>query len=229
MPASSPASRPSLARPWTQQPTSSSSGWSTMPWMAARPTPPVAHWMTRYLMSLPLEPRRAASRGPRRTLRRDPRRRTRRPRSSPRTAAPRRDRGRRRDRWYVSSPGRRVARSPAISAASSCAFAKSASAGCTSCTSPRRCARAASKRRAVRVIHLAHDGPTSCARRRSSPQSIATPIFTSGQPNTVPSAASRMSPSIAISKPAPRQWPWIATTIGCGIASIPCVRRCEPR
>src|SRR5262245_42353443 len=65
MPASSPASRPSLARPWTQQPTSSSSGWSTMPWMAARPTPPVAHWMTRYLMSLALEPRRplVAARG----------------------------------------------------------------------------------------------------------------------------------------------------------------------
>src|SRR5262249_25953598 len=56
IPASSPASRPSLARPWTQQPTRSSSGWSTMPWMAARPTPPVAHWMTRYLMSLALEP-----------------------------------------------------------------------------------------------------------------------------------------------------------------------------
>src|SRR5262249_29622199 len=58
MPASSPASRPSLARPCTQQPTSSSSGWSAMPWIAARPTPPVAHWMTRYRMSLPLEPRR---------------------------------------------------------------------------------------------------------------------------------------------------------------------------
>src|SRR5262245_4960896 len=29
-----------------------------MPWMAARPTPPVAHWMTRYRMSLPLEVRR---------------------------------------------------------------------------------------------------------------------------------------------------------------------------
>src|SRR4029450_907073 len=51
-----PASRPSLARPWTQQPTSSSSGWPTMPWMAARPTPPGAHWVTRYLMALALGP-----------------------------------------------------------------------------------------------------------------------------------------------------------------------------
>src|SRR5262245_25665025 len=58
MPASSPASRPSLVRPCTQQPTSSSSGWSTMPWIAARPTPAAAHWMTRYLMLLALEPRR---------------------------------------------------------------------------------------------------------------------------------------------------------------------------
>src|SRR5262245_24579158 len=59
IPASSPASRTSLVRPCTQQPTSSSSGWSTMPWIAARPTPPVAHWITRYLILLALESRRA--------------------------------------------------------------------------------------------------------------------------------------------------------------------------
>src|SRR5262245_20342769 len=59
MPASSPASRPSLLRPCTQQPTSSSSGWSTMPWIAARPTPPVAHWITRYCILLSLESRRS--------------------------------------------------------------------------------------------------------------------------------------------------------------------------
>src|SRR5262245_1537209 len=58
MPASSPTSRPSLLRPCTQQPTRSSSGWSTMPWIAARPTPPVAHWITRYFILLPLESRR---------------------------------------------------------------------------------------------------------------------------------------------------------------------------
>src|SRR5262245_56621210 len=58
MPASSPASRPSLARPCTQQPTSSSSGWSAMPWMAARPTPPVGHWMPRYILPLAPAPRR---------------------------------------------------------------------------------------------------------------------------------------------------------------------------
>src|SRR5262249_29066145 len=65
MPASSPASRPSFERPCTQQPTSSSSGCSAMPWMAARPTPPVAHWITRYFISLALESRRAlvAARG----------------------------------------------------------------------------------------------------------------------------------------------------------------------
>src|SRR5262245_42232129 len=58
IPASSPASRPSLLRPCTQQPTSSSSGWSTMPWIAARPTPPVAHWITRYFILFALESRR---------------------------------------------------------------------------------------------------------------------------------------------------------------------------
>ena len=44
------------ARPWpalcTQAPASSSSGWSSTPSMAARPTPPVAHWMTRSLDGL---------------------------------------------------------------------------------------------------------------------------------------------------------------------------------
>ncbi len=47
MPAISPASRPTLASLDTQQPTNSSSGWAATPSMAARPTLPVAHWITR--------------------------------------------------------------------------------------------------------------------------------------------------------------------------------------
>ena len=44
----SPTSRPSLSSPLTQAPASSSSGWLTIASTAARPTPPVAHWITRY-------------------------------------------------------------------------------------------------------------------------------------------------------------------------------------
>ena len=48
-PTSSPTSTPSFAALCTQQPASSSSGWSRTPSIAARPTPPVAHWITRYV------------------------------------------------------------------------------------------------------------------------------------------------------------------------------------
>ena len=46
-PISSPTSLPDFASECTQHPTSSSSGWSRTPSIAARPTPPVAHWITR--------------------------------------------------------------------------------------------------------------------------------------------------------------------------------------
>ena len=49
-PAARPRSTPSLAGLWTQAPTSSRSGWASTPSMAARPTPPVAHWITRKVM-----------------------------------------------------------------------------------------------------------------------------------------------------------------------------------
>ena len=47
IPRISPTSTPFLLSEWTQHPTSSRSGWSRMPSMAALPTLPVAHWMTR--------------------------------------------------------------------------------------------------------------------------------------------------------------------------------------
>ena len=43
-----PTSTPSLASLCTQQPASSRSGWASTPSIAARPTLPVAHWITRY-------------------------------------------------------------------------------------------------------------------------------------------------------------------------------------
>src|SRR5690606_11473279 len=46
-PMTSPTSRPALSGECTQQPTSSSSGCSSTPLMAAMPTPPVAHCTTR--------------------------------------------------------------------------------------------------------------------------------------------------------------------------------------
>ena len=46
-PARSPASRPALASDETQTPTSSSSGWASMPAMLCRPTLPVLHCTTR--------------------------------------------------------------------------------------------------------------------------------------------------------------------------------------
>src|SRR5437879_4760347 len=55
MPASSPASRPALSAACTQVPTSSRSGWPTMPAMAFTPMRPVAHWITRYVMASPLD------------------------------------------------------------------------------------------------------------------------------------------------------------------------------
>ncbi len=65
-PHSSPTSRPTLSRLWTQHPTSSSSGWASTPAMAARPTPPVAHWMTRMATGLLLSARRHRRPKPRR-------------------------------------------------------------------------------------------------------------------------------------------------------------------
>ena len=65
-PHSSPTSRPALSRLWTQHPTSSSSGWASTPAMAARPTPPVAHWMTRMATGLLLSARRHRRPMPRR-------------------------------------------------------------------------------------------------------------------------------------------------------------------
>src|SRR4051812_4746565 len=47
IPRISPTSTPLLLSEWTQHPASSRSGWSRMPSMAALPTLPVAHWMTR--------------------------------------------------------------------------------------------------------------------------------------------------------------------------------------
>src|SRR6202044_584300 len=47
MPKISPTSRPFLSVLCTQQPASSSCGWFSTHPMAALPTPPVAHWMTR--------------------------------------------------------------------------------------------------------------------------------------------------------------------------------------
>src|ERR1700739_1639321 len=52
VPTISPTSLPPLASECTQQPTSSSSGWSSTPLIAAVPTDPVAHWMTPSVMSL---------------------------------------------------------------------------------------------------------------------------------------------------------------------------------
>src|SRR6478609_183311 len=53
MPASVPASTPSLSLLCTQQPTSSRSGCPTTPSIAARPTLPVAHWITRTAIAWP--------------------------------------------------------------------------------------------------------------------------------------------------------------------------------
>src|SRR6266511_2124011 len=49
-PASSPASLPALSGLWTRTPASSRSGCWTMPWSASRPTFPVLHCTTRYVM-----------------------------------------------------------------------------------------------------------------------------------------------------------------------------------
>src|ERR1700733_477851 len=53
-PSSAPRSTPSLSVLCTQAPASSSSGWARTPSMAARPTPPVAHWITRKLTGVVL-------------------------------------------------------------------------------------------------------------------------------------------------------------------------------
>ena len=45
--------RPCLSAACTQQPTSSSSGWWRIASIAARPTPPVAHWTTRIRLIRP--------------------------------------------------------------------------------------------------------------------------------------------------------------------------------
>src|SRR5688572_25326268 len=50
-PSSVPTSTPSLSAEWTQHPTSSRSGWPRTPSIAARPTLPVAHWITRRVMA----------------------------------------------------------------------------------------------------------------------------------------------------------------------------------
>src|SRR5688572_32308482 len=50
----SPASRPALVSEWTQSPASSRSGCSAMAGTAWMPTVPVAHWITRYVMVVPL-------------------------------------------------------------------------------------------------------------------------------------------------------------------------------
>ena len=63
MPHSSPTSTPTLSALWTQHPTSSSSGWATMPATAARPTPPVAHWITLMAIVVPLRAPGAACTG----------------------------------------------------------------------------------------------------------------------------------------------------------------------
>jgi predicted nuclease with RNAse H fold len=49
-----PTSIPDLSGLCTQHPTSSSSGWLSTPSIEARPTPPVAHWITRYVTWQPL-------------------------------------------------------------------------------------------------------------------------------------------------------------------------------
>jgi len=53
IPHSSPTSLPAFAALCTQQPTSSSSGCERMPSIAARPTPPVAHWIDAILHGRP--------------------------------------------------------------------------------------------------------------------------------------------------------------------------------
>src|SRR3954453_5576748 len=50
IPASSPASTPTLASLCTHTPTRSSSGCAAIASIAARPTPPVAHWITEIVM-----------------------------------------------------------------------------------------------------------------------------------------------------------------------------------
>src|SRR3954452_7387606 len=50
LPASSPASTPTLASLCTHPPTRSSSGCAAIASIAARPTPPVAHWITEIVM-----------------------------------------------------------------------------------------------------------------------------------------------------------------------------------
>ncbi len=50
-PQTSPTSRPALSAPCTQAPASSSSGCERIPCTAARPTLPVAHWITRYAIA----------------------------------------------------------------------------------------------------------------------------------------------------------------------------------
>ena len=74
MPHSSPTSTPTLSALCTQHPTSSSSGWATMPATAARPTPPVAHWITLMAIVVPLRaPRCRVHRRPERTTAGTPR------------------------------------------------------------------------------------------------------------------------------------------------------------
>jgi hypothetical protein len=56
-----PASTPILSAPYTRRPTTSRSGWRIDAASARWPMLPVAHWMTRYDIPLPLS--RTASRG----------------------------------------------------------------------------------------------------------------------------------------------------------------------
>src|SRR5579862_2545098 len=49
-----PMSTPSFSGVWTQHPTRARSGCASTPCIAALPTPPLAHWMTRYVIATPV-------------------------------------------------------------------------------------------------------------------------------------------------------------------------------
>ena len=70
------------------------------------------------------------------------------------------------------------------------------------------------------IIQAARAGPISRGRRWVPPPPGISPRRTSGSAKLAFACAIRTSQASAISRPPPRQWPWIAATTGTGSSSI---------
>src|SRR2546422_566042 len=110
----------------------------------------------------------------------------------------------------------------AISPASSRVRPGSASAGCTSSTSPIAFASAASTRRAVRTSSRARTGPTVATRSARLVGATKLPsVRATGAPKRAWGAARRRSHASAMNMPPPTASPWTIAIVGLVSAAIP--------